>query len=602
MKRNKFKFLFSILSLTTFISIIPITIVACSPKKSTPSDNVENPPETTNPDVPNITPPNITPPKDDEISSSGGEHNGLNVSNYLEVVKTLNLSSSTNIVELNDNNLNNLLHQTYPELNVNIQNGSNQYNGELNLKLTNNQSREIINNNIVISGFNVNKYNNFTVVDAKINLEKWFNNFQPINNQNINNVNQDLDLLSRFEINIDDNAITINNTNYKDQFKIAPKFSIENNNLKINFNIEQGFKKYNNGEWVINSYYPLAIKNPLHEYDVQLPTLNQLFEFMMQQIKIIDSNAYNFYPSYFMGIGLHSIKIQQSQTAIFNYLNINNIIDKYKSTYFPNNQYNFLINSHSNFSANDSLGQLSFSIYVKNFDNTDIDNTSASHQLVLSGFKTLNINDNQYNNYVSVNNGSNLYNSLIKIFDNEIKQVKNDQHTIENVSKLGLNSFLTNYFGPIYYENMESNNIEDIINKINTNYSFSLFSNSISNFNTNISVDQLSLNNFNPNLGLYNLGSNSEDIIYLKSIDINLDPSKNSVSMNNRNNPEIRIFGNIAITFANNETINQNVVLVCEVLNDTNNLINEVYHNLNVHKLIYSTSFYDIKRRLTKTG
>lgn len=565
MKRNKFKFLFSILASTTFISIFPITIVACSPKKSTPSDNVENPPETTNPDVPNITPPNTTPPKNDEISSSGGEHNGLNVSNYLEVVKALNLSSSTNIVELNDNNLNNLLHQTYPELNVNIQNGSNQYNGELNLKLTNNQSREIINNNIVISGFNVNKYTNFTVIDAEINLEKWFNNFQPINNQNINNVNQDLDLLSRFEINIDD-AITINNTNYKDQFKITPKFSIENNNLKINFNIEQSFKEYNNGEWVINSYYPLAIKNPLNEYDVQLPTLNQLFEFMMQQIKIIDSNAYNFYPSYFMGIGLHSIKIQQSQTAIFNYLNINNIIDKYKSTYFPNNQYNFLINSHSNFSANDSLGQLSFSIYVKNFDNTDIDNTSASHQLVLSGFKTLNINDNQYNNYVSVNNGSNLYNSLIKIFKNEIQQIRNDQHTIENVNKLELNSFLTNYFGPIYYENMESNNIEDIINKINTNYSFSLFSNSITNFNTNISVDQLSFNNFNPNLGLYNLGSNSEDIIYLKSIDINLDPSKNSVSMNNRNNPEIRIFGNISITLANNETINQNVVLVCEIV------------------------------------
>lgn len=565
MKKNKFKFLFSILSLTTFISIIPITIVACSSKKSTPSDNVENPPETPNPDVPNITPPNTTPPKNDEISSSGGEHNGLNVSNYLEVVKALNLSSSTNIVELNDNNLNNLLHQTYPELNVNIQNGSNQYNGELNLKLTNNQSRKIINNNIVVRGFNVNKYTNFTVIDAEINLEKWFNNFQPINNQNINNVNQDLDLLSRFEINIDD-AITINNTNYKDQFKITPMFSIENNNLKINFNIEQGFKEYNNGEWVINSYYPLAIKNPLNEYDVQLPTLNQLFEFMMQQIKIIDSNAYNFYPSYFMGIGLHSIKIQQSQTAIFNYLNINQIIDKYKNTYFPNNQYNFLINSHSNFSANDSLGQLSFSIYVKNFDNTDIDNTSASHQLVLSGFKTLNINDNQCNNYVSVNNGSNLYNSLIKMFANEIQQVKTDQHTIENVNKLGLNSLLTNYFGPIYYENMESNNIEDIINKINTNYSFSLFGNSISNFNTNISIDQLSLNNFNPNLGLYNLGSNSEDIIYLKSIDINLDPNKNSVSINNRNNPEIRIFGNIAITLANNETINRNVVLVCEVV------------------------------------
>lgn len=578
MKRNKFKFLFSILSLTTFISIIPITIVACSPKKSTPSDNVENPPETPNPDVPNITPPNITPPKDDEISSSGGEHNGLNVSNYLEVVKTLNLSSNTNIVELNDNNLNNLLHQTYPELNVNIQNGSNQYKGELNLKLTNNQSREIINNNIVISGFNVNKYTNFTVIDAEINLEKWFNNFQPINNQNINDVNQDLDLLSRFEINIDD-AITINNTNYKDQFKITPMFSIENNNLKINFNIEQGFKEYNNGEWVIKSYYPLVIKNPLNEYDVQLPTLNQLFEFMMQQIKIIDSNAYNFYPSYFMGIGLYSIKIQQSQTAIFNYLNINEIIDKYKSTYFPNNQYNFLINSHSNFSANDSLGQLSFSIYVQNFDNTDIDNISASHQLALSGFKTLNINDNQYNNYVSVNNGSNLYNSLIKMFANEIQQVKNDQQTIENVNKLALNSFLTNYFGPIYYENMESNNIEDIVNKINTNYSFSLFSNSISNFNTDISIDQLSSNNFNPNLGLYNLGSNSEDIIYLKSIDINLDPNKNSVSMNNRNNPEIRIFGNIAITLANNETINQNVVFVCKIVNVS-------YFNINFNLII----------------
>ena len=566
MKRNKFKFLFSILSLTTFMSIIPITIVACSPKKPTPSDNVENPPETPNPDeTTNPDVPNITPPKDDEISSSGGEYNGLNVSNYLEVVKALNLSSSTNIVELNDNNLNNLLHQTYPELNVNIQNGSNQYNGELNLKLTNNQSREIINNNIVISGFNVNKYTNFTVIDAEINLEKWFNNFQPINNQNINNVKPDLDLLSRFEINIDD-AITINNTNYQDQFKITPKFSIENNNLKIDFNIEQCFKEYNNGEWVIDSYSPLAIKNPLNEYDVQLPTLNQLFQFMMQQIKIIDNNAYNFYPSYFMGIGLYSIKIQQSQTAIFNYLNINQIIDKYKSTYFPNNQYNFLINSNSNFSANDSIGQLSFSIYVKNLDNTDIDNISASHQLVLSGFKKLNLNK-QYNNSVSVENGSNLYNSLSRIFTNEIQQVQNDKQTIENVEKIGLNSLLSTYFGLIYMENMDDDQLEAKVNNINTNYKFSLFGTYISNFNTDISIDSLKSNNFNPSLGLYNLGSNSEDIIYLKSIEINLEANKNSISLDNNNLPEIRIFGNIAITLSNNEIINQNVVLVCKIVN-----------------------------------
>ena len=360
MKKSKLKILFSTLALTTLVTIVPLTIVSCSSNKSTSNDNVNKPVEPSNPDIPSVTPPNK-----DEISSVGGEYNGLNVSNYLDVIKTLNLSSNTNIVELNDNLLNDRLHQTYPQLNISIQNGSNQYKGELNLKLTNNQTEQILTDNILIKGFNVKQYSKFTIVNAKINLEKWFNNFQPISNQNNNNVNQDLDLLSSFEINIDD-ELSINNDNYMEQFRINPKFSIDSNNLKVNFNIEQSFKEYNNGEWVVNKYVPLTNKNPLYDFlDVPLPSFNQLFEFMMQQIKIINTDAYNFYSSYFMGVGLNSIKNEEPQTAIFNYLNTNEIKDKYKKAYFPNDQYDFIINSNSNFSANDSIGQLSFSIYDK---------------------------------------------------------------------------------------------------------------------------------------------------------------------------------------------------------------------------------------------
>lgn len=559
MKKSKLKILFSTLALTTLVTIVPLTIVSCSSNKSTSNDNVNKPVEPSNPDIPSVTPPNK-----DEISSVGGEYNGLNVSSYLDIIKTLNLSSNTNIVELNDNSLNNILHQTYPQLNISIQNGSNQYKGELNLKLTNNQTKQILNDNILIKGFNVKQYSKFTIVNAEINLEKWFNNFQPIINQNNNNVNQDLDLLSSFEINIDD-ELTINNDNYMEQFRITPKLSIDSNNLKVNFNIEQSFKAYNNGEWVVNQYVPLTNKNPLYIYEISLPSLNQLFEFMMQQIKIINTEAYNFYSSYFMGVGLNSVKNEEPQTAIFNYLNTDEIIDKYKNAYFPNDQYNFVINSNSNFSANDSIGQLSFSIYVRNFNNTDIDNISASHQLVLSGFKKLNLS-NQYNNFVNVIKDSRLYNSLSTMFANEIQQVQNDKQTIENVEKAGLNSFLSNYFRLIYIENMDYNQLETIVNKIKTNYNFSLFGNSISNFNTNISIDSLNPSNFNPSLGLYNLGSNSEDIIYLKSIEISLDANKNSISLDNNDHPEIRIFGNISITLANNEIINQNVVLVCKIV------------------------------------
>ncbi len=560
MKKSKLKLLFSTLALTTLVTIVPLTIVSCSSNKSTSNDNVNKPVEPSNPDIPSVTPPNK-----DEISSVGGEYNGLNVSNYLDVIKTLNLSSNTNIVELNDNLLNDRLHQTYPQLNISIQNGSRQSKGELNLKLTNNQTDQILNDNILIKGFNVKQYSEFTIVKAEINLEKWFNDYQPISNQNNNNVNQDLDLLSSFEINIDD-ELTINNDNYMEQFSIAPEFSIDSNNLEVNFNIEQSFKEYNNGEWVVDKYVQLTNKNPLHVYDVPLPSANQLFEFMLQQIKIINTDAYNFYSSYFMGVGLDSVKKGELQTAIFDYLNTNEIIEKYKNAYFPNDQYNFIINSNSNFSANDSIGQLSFSIYVKNLDNTDIDNISASHQLVLFGFKKLNLNK-QYNNSVSVENGSNLYNSLSTMFANEIQQVQNDKQTIENVEKTKLNLLLPNYFGLIYMENMAENQLEPIINKINKNYKFWLFGNPITNFETDISIDSLKSNNFNPSLGLYNLGSNSEDIIYLKSIEINLEAYKNSISLDNNNLPEIRIFGNIAITLANNEIINQNVVLVCKIVN-----------------------------------
>ena len=53
--------------------------------------------------------------------------------------------------------------------------------------------------------------------------------------------------MDSYEINIDD-ELTINNDNYMEQFRIAPKLSIDSNNLKVNFNIEQSFKEYNNGK------------------------------------------------------------------------------------------------------------------------------------------------------------------------------------------------------------------------------------------------------------------------------------------------------------------------------------------------------------------
>ena len=90
MKKSKLKILFSTLALTTLVTIVPLTIVSCSSNKSTSNDNVNKPVEPSNPDIPSVTPPNK-----DEISSVGGEYNGLNVSNYLDVIKTLNLSSNT---------------------------------------------------------------------------------------------------------------------------------------------------------------------------------------------------------------------------------------------------------------------------------------------------------------------------------------------------------------------------------------------------------------------------------------------------------------------------------------------------------------------------
>ena len=167
MKKSKLKILFSTLALTTLVTVVPLTIVSCSSNKSTSNDNVNKPVEPSNPDIPSVTPPNK-----DEISSAGGKYNGLNVSSYLDVIETLDLSSNTNIVNLNDNSLNNKLHQTYPQLNISIQNGSNQYEGELNLKLTNNQTDQILNDNILIKGFNVKQYSEFTIVKAEINLKK----------------------------------------------------------------------------------------------------------------------------------------------------------------------------------------------------------------------------------------------------------------------------------------------------------------------------------------------------------------------------------------------------------------------------------------------
>lgn len=564
MKKNKLKFLLLGVSLTTIMSVIPTVLVSCSSynKSALSKSSDDSSSDSNNPSTPKlpIIPSDGININNVKLSKNGGTHNGLTTNLYLDVVKALDLSSSTNIADLNNDGLNWTLKNKYPDLNVSILNGSSEYDGLLKLNLV--SKNRNINDNINITGFNVLKYEKYSIVSSELNLKWWFKNFQPIVEIDDNNIKQDLSILSSFKINVDGKIDVQNN---KNNFLVLPIFKRNNDKLIIDFKVKQIFEIYYNGIWTKNKIVELKKTNAFDTFSINLPNINDFFNFLLEEINVVDDNIKSYYPSYFYRTGIKSIKKDELQIEVFNFLNIDKLFKKYKQKYFPNTNYQIVINN-DNFFAEDLNGFLTFSIFVKNLDNPYDSLVKASHQIEIVDCNILNING-YFENKIIIKKDSELYNNLNLLLKNEIENVKNLNNN-SNINNYELQELLNTYFSCIYDYAFDENKIDNLIKQVNDNYTFSIFNNAINNLSKNIEKDKLNFSSFNPLLGLYTLNNDYRNSFYIKTIYINCKDDYNArIKLNDKNNIVIEINVEISITLSDDEIIIQNAIISCEFTN-----------------------------------
>ncbi len=362
---------FSLLGLGITSTTIYLSSCSSNSNKSNTNDSSSaNKPSDTNNDS------NVRPEiNSNALDATGGNYNNLHTSSYLQVVKTLDLAQNTELNTLTSITLNNQLHKndSYKNLSLTIEQGSNTKIGQLVLSLNGEYNNQIINNQkITISNFN-HLDDNFTISDIKLNLVNWFDNFQAVLEcQSHTKITNDpmiaKTLISNLNVNCGKNTISYQELQTNNMLNnISLKRSY--NDVSVDLNITIPYYEFQNGSWKQLSYNPQLRTNSSHS--VLLPTIDDLMKTILNQLEPDQEKLNQVYPSIFLGNLVYEFSFPPYPTGstqanpIKSYFkNDEALIKKYKSYWDYNPEYEvfpyLIANSPSDMVANDKTGDLSF--------------------------------------------------------------------------------------------------------------------------------------------------------------------------------------------------------------------------------------------------
>ena len=388
------------------------------------------------------------------LNPDGGQlssDQNLSADKYKIIVDKLNLKQNDLLTNLNDISLNELLHKDnlYANLNLSIANDSSTHLGVLNLQLQGKYNNEDIDTIITISGFNcINKDNSSIYFESiDINNANWFNEMLPIktsSNQDklkINSLTADkiksVLLSENTNIVISDN-LKININEINDQFNLDLSFDYNNQTDSIDLAISGTYqnKIYKNGVW-INDEEQLINLNPKPSTGIQnisFLTKDNLYSFMLDNLQINEVEINNKYPSYFLG-SANLAKYNNTNMYVSGlFVNDNEIINKFKASYYPNNTVSFFIDKDT-VRANDFNGTLEFNVKV--FNDDGFNQSVIFKTFSYSDLKTILdfVNNQTLSNDINIKDGSTLYNSLDRILVKSILKDKIEELRLKNVGE-----------------------------------------------------------------------------------------------------------------------------------------------------------------------
>lgn len=320
--------------------------------------------------------------------SEGGTYNNLNIDTHLKLVDVLltklNINPLFNISTLTNDKLNNVYKNStaYNQLNCSIMNGTNNKTGILILNLNGMYQGSNYKDVIVrITGFkNPSNLSKAFVSNIKLNLDQWFQNLQPtqtINKENILKINSQ-DFINKYiasaEISYIDSNHNISqfmslnealSNNYSIELQ-APSIKPDGKTFTLLTNsINVQTKKYENNAWIDDELINITVNSQPNQASVNIPTNKESLQFLLDTTKINDAVLSEHYASYFKAQAMNAKSLNFSYPKIENLLQ-NNYLENIKNTYFPQNQYlNLnLTNNPNDFNVNDLESKLTFVVQV----------------------------------------------------------------------------------------------------------------------------------------------------------------------------------------------------------------------------------------------
>ncbi len=458
--------------------------------------------------------PTPTPPSNEQkkpLDAQGGVINNLNVDKYKVIVEKLKLNQDSILSNLTNNDINQLLKQNdeYKNLNLKILSGSSENTGTLKLALSGNYNDQDYNETINITGFNTSDTypNHFKVSDVKLNYENWFDKSQPIAGGNQNLLNQKEDILAL----IADAKFIFTNNKTLNLDEIKNTFLISNVSWKLDGNKNQitnlkfilttkDKKEYdeNTKSWVISSNANLLQQDGSNNVSFSLPTLKKLMNYILEKTTLNEQWLADYYPSYFKGLFLYSFKNDDKSkiSTLLDALNVEEIINKYKNTYFSNKTLfpQIAFDTDNDVIANDFNGKLEFKVYLIDDDNAN-DKTSVRTfetnkcKNITSLWESLPSTD-----IITVKKDSNLFNTI------QSKKYFNDEKKLKNYLYY---SWLL--YGNVFSSDKDYKKNDENAKKINDNLLMSLFGQDLSDKFTNLQCQVNGQSCFDIDSGLFNI-------------------------------------------------------------------------------------------------
>ena len=419
-----------------------------------------------------------------DLNVAGGTTtSGIVASGYKNTIELLNLRPSTDITTLSNDLLTSLLtsHNGYQNLAIEIQNNSNQANGQLIIRLFGTYNEKSYDEIITLSGFEKNNIDSTFIFSKPIEYDSqlWFDNFQPISgvNTNLTYTNNRMLLLEIFkkcevQFTINNNLVSYQLDNLPNTIALD-SIDIDDSSGKTLLNIT--FKKqlyiYENNQWVIDQNSNVIRLKTTNDNSFLIPSFNDLKSYILNQLELDHQRLNNYYASYFYGNYVYDANNGNYLSDILDFFkNPDDLINRYKNKYCPNIRLYLSVFNQNGMTANDDVHSLNFTISL--IDSNHSNDYNINRNFNYDGFKNINDFNQNIKNEFYLKENSSLAKTIKDNYREQINQALNGNTNYSEIDKLPSN--IVNVYNK---DTFNSNNIQQLNNLFN---SMQLFGNDFS--------------------------------------------------------------------------------------------------------------------------